>query len=141
MFKKIHSNRDPRDTLYSELKKEFSVYLDKGNAGFKSLVSGYPRFVFGLMIALLVASIILAVALRHNMWPKNRIAAAPNNRPLSINDGFDNIIAAGAALKQTIRLKRQVDSLTAKKTLTKTDSLILMRDLDSLQHIRITLPH
>jgi len=141
MFKKIHSNRDPRDTLYSELKKEFSVYVDKGSSVFKSLVCGYPRFFFGLMIALLVASLILAVTLHHNLLPKDHVAAEPKHGPVPVNEGFDHIMAAGAALKQTIRLRRQVDSVTAKKTLTKTDSLTLLRDLDSLQHIRITLPH
>jgi len=141
MFKKIHSNRDPRDTLYSELKKEFSVYVDKGNSVFKSLVCGYPRFFFGLMIALLVASLILAVAMHHKMLPKDGVATVPKTRAIPVNEGFDNIMAAGLALKRTIRLRRQVDSITAKKTLTQTDSLTLLRDLDSLQHIRITLPH
>ena len=141
MFRKLHSNRDPRDTLYSELKKEFSVYVDKGNSVFKSLVCGYPRFVFGLMIALLGASLILAVVLHHKMLPKDGPAVAPKARATPVNEGFDNIIAAGIALKQTIRLRRQVDSITAKKSLTNADSLSLLRDLDSLQHIRITLPH
>ena len=141
MFKKIHSNRDPRDTLYSELKKEFSVYVDKGNVVFKSVVCGYPRFVFGLMIALLIASLILAVALHHKMLPEKKIATSSKNVAPPINEGFDNILAAGMALKQTIRLRRQVDSITARKALTKADSLILLRDLDSLQHISINLPH
>ena len=141
MFRRIHSNRDPRDTLYSELKKEFSVYVDKSNNVFKRLVCGYPRFVFGLMIALLAASLILAVALHHKMLPKDEANKLPDVNKTPVNDGFDNIMAAGVALKQTIRLRRQVDSITAKKTLTKTDSLSLLRDLDSLQHIRITLPH
>jgi hypothetical protein len=140
MFKKIHSNRDPGDTLYSELKKEFSAYVDKGDVVFKSLVCGYPRFVFGLMIALLIASLILAVAL-HKILPEKKVATTSKNVAPPINEGFDNIMAAGVALKQTIRLRRQVDSITARKTLTKSDSLILLRDLDSLQHIRINLPH
>jgi hypothetical protein len=141
MFKKIHSNRDPRDTLYSELKKEFSVYVDKGNNVFKGLVCGYPRFAFGLMIALLAVSLILAIALHRKLLPKEQVAKTRKARPIPVNEGFDNIMAAGAALKQTIRLRRQVDSITAKRILTKPDSLTLLRDLDSLQHIRITLPH
>jgi hypothetical protein len=56
-------------------------------------------------------------------------------------NGFDNIVAAGDALKQTIRLRREVDSITSKKHLSKSDSLSLLRDLDSLQHIRIILSH
>jgi hypothetical protein len=103
MFKKIHSNRDPRDTLYSELKKEFSVYVDKGTVVFKSLVCGYPRFVFGLMIALLIASLILAVALHHKMLPEKKVARISKNGTPPVNEGFDNIMAAGMALKQTIR--------------------------------------
>jgi hypothetical protein len=140
MFKKMHSNRDPRDTLYSELKKEFSVYVDKGNIVFKSLVCGYPRFVFGLMITLLIASLILAVALHHTMMPEEKGARTSKNVAPTVNEGFDNIMAAGVALKQTIRLRRQVDSITAGKALTKVDSLTLLRDLDSLQHIRISRP-
>jgi hypothetical protein len=141
MFKKIHSNRDPRDTLYSELKKEFSVYVDKGTVVFKSMICGYPRFVFGLMIALLIASLTLAVALHHKILPEKKVATTSKNGTPPVNEGFDNIMAAGMALKQTIRLRRQVDSITARKGLTKSDSLTLLRDLDSLQHIRINLPH
>lgn len=141
MFKRIHSNRDPRDTLYSELKKEFSVYVDKGNGAFKRLACAYPRFIFGLMIALLVASLILAIALHRNMLPEDQVTKTQKARPVPVGEGFDNIMAAGAALKQTIRLRRQVDSITAKRTLSKPDSITLLRDLDSLQHIRINLPH
>jgi hypothetical protein len=141
MFKKIHSNRDPRDTLYSELRKEFSVYADKGNNAFKSLICGYPRFFFGLMITLLAASLVFAVVLHHKMLPKDEVRKTQKARPVPVSEGFDNIMAAGTALKQTIRLRRQVDSITGKKTLTKTDSLALLHDLDSLQHIRIRLPH
>src|ERR1700755_753226 len=109
MFKKIHSNRDPRDTLYSELKKKFSVYVDKGNGAFKSLICGYPRFFFGLMIALLAASLVLAIALHPKMVPPDKISQLPKVQPAPVTTGFDNIMAAGSALKQTIRLRRQVD--------------------------------
>lgn len=137
MFKKIHSNRDPRDTLYSELKREFSVCAEKGNGIFKRLICGYPRFAFGFMIVLMAASLILAVALHHQMPLIERKAKPPKAGAAPVTEGFDNIMAAGVALKQTIRLRRQVDSITARKTLSKTDSLTLLRDLDSLQHIRI----
>ncbi len=137
MFKKIHSNRDPRDTLYSELKKEFSVYVRKGNGFFKRVIRHYPRFVFGFMIVLLAASLILAVALHHEMLPKDRKAKPPKPGAAPVTEGFDNIMAAGVALKKTIQLRRQVDSITARKTLSKTDSLTLLQDLDSLQYIRI----
>lgn len=139
MFRKIHSNRDPRDTLYSELKQEFSVYADKGNRFAKQIAGKYPRFLFGLMIILLMTSAVLAVVLHHQMVPLEKKKAEAHTEVL--NSGFDHILAAGAALGQTIRLRRQVDSITAKNVLSRSDSLTLVRDLDSLQHIRITLPH
>lgn len=139
MFRKIHSNRDPKDTLYSELKKEFSVYADKGSRFGKNVAAKYPRLLFGLMSSLLVASVVLAVALHHEMVPPEPVKTKPKTEVL--NNGFDHILAAGAALRQTIRLRREVDSITTKKVLTKADSLTLVRELDSLQHIRLTLPH
>src|SRR3569833_2289355 len=99
MFKIIHSNRDPRDTLYSELKKEFSVYVDKGNSVFTNLICSYPRFVFALMITLLTASLIVAVMLHHKMPPKDKVSKNSSVRKSPVNDSFDNIMAAGTALK------------------------------------------
>lgn len=139
MFRKIHSNRDPRDTLFRELKKEFSAYTDKGNRLSQQLAAKYPRFLFGLMTALLLVSAVLAVWLHPGMVPPEK--TNPRSQSTVLNGGFERILAAGAALGQTIRLRRQVDSITAKKVLTKSDSITLVRDLDSLQHIRLTLPH
>jgi hypothetical protein len=139
MFRKIHSNRDPRDTLYSELKKEFSVYAEKGNKLGTWLAVRYPRFLFSLMAFLLLVSAVLAIVLHPKLVPPEKVIAKPRTEVVS--SGFDHILAAGTALGQTIRLRRQVDSITAKKVLTRTDSLLLVHDLDSLQHIRLTLPH
>ena len=139
MFRKIHSNRDPRDTLYRELKKEFSVYVDKASRFSQALAAKYPRLLFGLMTALLLASAVLAVLLHPKMVPPEKVKPKPQSEVL--NNSLDRILAAGAALKTTIHLRRQVDSITAKKVLTNADSIILVRDLDSLQHIRLTLPH
>ena len=141
MFRKIHSNRDPRDTLYSELKKEFSVYFEKCRDFGTRTVHKHPGTIFGLMIFLLSASVVASIAF-HTIFfqsgKENKITH-PVVKPL--DNGFNQILAAGTALKQTIRLRRQVDSITAKKALTKSDSITLVRDLDSLQHIRLTLPH
>ena len=139
MFRRIRSNRDPRDTLYSELKKEFSVYADKGSRFSQELAAKYPRLLFCLMTALLLASAVLAVLLHPKMVPPEKAKAQPQSEVL--NSGFDHILAAGAALKTTIHLRRQIDSITAKQVLNKSDSITLVRDLDSLQHIRLTLPH
>lgn len=139
MFRKIHSNRDPRDTLYSELKKEFRVYIDKGNQISKDIAFEYPKLLFGAMITLLAVSALMAVLSHHAAAPQEKVKQRPETAVIS--NGFDHILAANAALTLTIRLRRQVDSISAKKDLTKTDSLMLIRALDSLQHIQLTLPH
>ena len=90
------------------------------------------------MIILLTGSAGVAVWFHNKMVPQEQVQPK-KARVKPFDEGFDNIMAAGAALKQTIRLRRQVDSITEKRVLTKSDSLNLMQDLDSLQHIRINL--
>jgi len=133
MFKKIHSNRDPRDSVLSELKKEFAVYFGKaGNCG-RSLVNLYPKFIFGTMIILLLVSTGLSFTLFRKHEPSP--AKVPQHTMKPVDDGFNAIWQAGSALKETIRLKREVDSITAKKILTKSDSTALVNDLDRLRLI------
>ena len=141
MFRKIHSNRDPRDTLYSELKKEFSVYFEKCGGIGRRILRNYPKVVFGVMIFLLSTSIVTAIAFHKIFFQPGKEKKPPHPMVKPLDNGFDQIIAAGTALNTTIHLRRQVDSITAKKVLSKTDSITLVRDLDSLQHIRLTLPH
>ena len=135
MFKRITSNRDPRDTLLSELKKEFGVhYVKVGDKG-QQLVNHYPRFVFGSMIALMLVSMALSFTVF-----RNREAAVKKKAPITqksnpITTGFGQLLQTGEALRETIALKQQVDSLIAKKHLSKTDSATLERSLDRLQQI------
>jgi hypothetical protein len=134
MFRKIHSNRDPRDTLYSEIKKEFRPYVNKAGGGLKSIADRYPKFLFWMMVINITLSVVLSFTVfRH----KDKKAAA-NTRPAllvnPVNSGFDEILRTGAELKSTILLKRKIDSLSAKKILSKTDSLALDSALDMLQN-------
>ncbi len=133
MFKKIHSNRDPKDTVLTELRKEFAVYFGKAGDSGRSLVNLYPKFIFGTMIMLLLVSTGLSFTVfrRHEPVP----AKVPQRTMKPVDDGFNAIWQAGSALKETIRLKKQVDSITAKKILTKTDSTALVNDLDRLRLI------
>ena len=133
MFKKIHSDRDPRDTVISEVKKEFRPYFNKAGRGLKGAAERYPKFLFWMMVINITMSAILCFTVfRHREQSKN---AQPLKVAAPITDGFDRIISAGAALRETIRLKKQVDSLSKKSGLTQADSAALLKDLDSLQHI------
>lgn len=89
------------------------------------------------MIFLLLGSGITTIALHKTFLQPGKKTAIPIAKP--VNDGFGQIIKASTTLQETIRLKQRVDSITAKKVLSKADSTELLNDLDSLQRIRITI--
>ena len=133
MWRKIHSNRDPRDTLFSELKKEFNPYLFKGHKGMRSVLKNNPRFFFGSMIVLLLLSAVLSFTVfRH---PDSKPKAAVKEHADPVGEGFSRIMMATGELRQTLQLKHTVDSLSAKKQLTSADSLALESALDRLRII------
>jgi len=138
IFKKITSNRDLGDTVYSEIKKEFRPYFTTAGQSVKRTANKYPKFLFAMMVINIVLSIILCLPLYRakketEKAPKLTIAAP-------VSTGFDRIMLAGAALQQTIRLKKQVDSLMQKSSLTKADSATLWSDLGQLQQINQIKP-
>lgn len=137
MWRKIHSNRDPRDTLFSELKKEFQPYVLKGAARFRSAAATYPRLFFaGMIVALLIS---LALSFTVFRQPDKVVTSVPKLRANPAADGFDQIMQATVKMRETIKLKHLVDSLTAKKQLSNADTLLLDSALDRLQQIRHTL--
>ena len=134
MFKKIRSNRDPRDTVLTELRREFGPHFGNAKTKLRSVANNHPRFLFWMMVVNISLSAILCFTVfRHKELP---VKTAPIRLSASVANGFDKIIQAGAALRITIALKKQVDSLTKKKTLSSADSATLLKDLDSLNHIK-----
>ncbi|MBD1385860.1 hypothetical protein IDJ75_11265 [Mucilaginibacter rigui] len=133
MWRKIHSNRDPRDTLYSELRKEFKPWFTGAKTLFAKVLSVYPRFSFSLMILCLTLSGILSFTIFRNR--DKAIIATTSNKPNVMQEGFSTIIRATGQLRETIALKAVIDSLTAKKGLTGSDSLLLDSTLSRLQKI------
>jgi hypothetical protein len=133
MWRKIHSNRDPRNTLYSELRKEFGDYFSASGAFNKRILNAYPRLFFWLMIILLLGSAGLSFT----------IFRRPENKPVTqiktvspVTEGFSRIIESAAKIKKGLQLKRMVDSMINKKSLTRQDSITLENALDSLQQIQ-----
>ena len=137
MWKKIRSNRNPEDTVYSEIRKEFSPYFEKAGTGLSIILQKFPKGVFGLMVVLMIASLVMTFTIfRH---PEDKTKPAPKIAIQPLHDGFDQILRAGDQLKETIRLKKMVDSISAKKQLSGRDSITLVQALDSLQHIHPSL--
>jgi hypothetical protein len=141
MFRKIHSNRDPGDTVYAALKNEFAVYFGKaGNCG-REFTERFPKILFGAMIFCIVVSVALSVTVFRKPPPivKPEIPAPAKKPPemtaSPLSNGFSEVLRTGSALSETITLKKEVDSITAKKTLSNADSAVLLKDLDRLQQI------
>ena len=137
MFRKLHSNRDPRDTLLSEINKEFRPYIHKAGKGLTGIVNSHPRFLFTMMVINIVLSAVLSFTVFRQHAPPPKVVK-PQANPVST--GFDQIIRTGEKLKRTITLKRQIDSLTAKKRLSAADSLALEKALDTIQHLNQISP-
>ena len=137
MWKKIRSNRSPDDTVYSEIRKEFSPYFEKAGVGLTGFLQKFPKGIFFLMVVLMAASLVMTLTIfRH---PEQKAAPVTKIIVHPLNDGFDQILRAGAQLKETIRLKKIVDSISAKKRLSAVDSITLVQALDSLQKIHPSL--
>jgi hypothetical protein len=133
MWTKIHSNRDPRDTLFTEINKEFRPWFAKAGSGISVAFKIHPRAFFGGMVFLLLASCVLSFTVfRH---PDKPAAAPAKVRVNPVEDGFSRIMKATGQLRETLRLKQTVDSLSAKKQLTPADSLALNNALDRLRNI------
>lgn len=134
MWRKIHSNRDPRDTLFSELQKEFRPWFSNAKRFMIAALGSYPKFFFGGMIILLLISFALSFTVFRHQEKPAVVAAKP--RPDPVNDGFSQIMKATGHLRETLELKHTVDSLTSKKQLSAADSLLLDSALNRLQHIQ-----
>jgi hypothetical protein len=136
MFRKIHYDRDPRDTIFTELKREFKPYINKSFMGINSLIVRHPKTVFGFM----VVSILLSSALAFTVF-RQPPASKPGSKVLRLtgpaSTGIDQLLATGEALREMMRLKQRIDSLSQKKQLTSFDSLTLEQALDRFQQLNI----
>ncbi|SEO10251.1 hypothetical protein SAMN05192574_105310 [Mucilaginibacter gossypiicola] len=133
MWKRIHSNRDPRDTLLSEIKKEFSRYFNFFGMAFRQGAEKHPKVSFAIMIAAMFLSMILSFTLFRQREKPGLPAISKVFAPAA--DGFDRIIDASSGIRETLALKHLVDSLANKKVLSAKDSQELERSLDRLRAI------
>jgi hypothetical protein len=135
MFKKLHSNRDPQDTVFAELKKEFAVYYGKAGYGVRKITLLYPRSCFGLMVFSMLVSLGLSFTVFRNHEPVKKASVLSKIIPSSVGNSFEKIIETGSALKEIIALKGHADSLLTRKNLSHVDSAALETDLDRLQQL------
>jgi hypothetical protein len=122
--------------LLSEINKEFRPHIRKAGTGLKSIINSHPRFLFTMMVAGIVLSAVLSFTVFRQHAPPKVVKPQPN----PVSAGFDQIMRTGEKLKRSIGLKRQIDSLTAKKQLSAADSLALEKALDTIQKLNQTAP-
>lgn len=144
MFKRIHSKRDPGDTLGSEIQKEFAVYFKNAGSLTQRLLERHPKYTLAAMALCILVSLVLSFTLFHqpaNVTPSQH---APDRNgtihpDAPVSDGLDQIMATTSALQQTLDVRKQVENLLAKPALTAADSGELEKALDRLSHLQKTI--
>jgi hypothetical protein len=136
MFRKIHSNRDPKDTLASELRKTFKPYIENTSVVITQQMKKHPKLLFVLMLISMVISAAASFTIFRNQKPAVKKDKASQEKINVVTDGFNQISHTATTIGQTIRLKNQIDSLSKKQNLTQQDSLTLEKDLDQLRHLQ-----
>ena len=146
MFKKIHSNRQPEDTLYASIKTEFAPVFDKAGNKFQNLLKRYPKTIFIGMIFLMVVSGIVSFTLFRNKPSRSNKGMLTINRgnakEREINRKTDSSMAGILLITQklmvNIRLKQKIEGLIKQPRLSHQDSASLLIAIDSLEIIRKT---
>lgn len=134
MWRKIHSNRDPKDTLYSEISREFGTYFNAAGQVFKHVLDAHPKMFLGLMIFLMISSAVLSFTVfRH---PDTTTPVRVEKRVNPVGDGFSKILQTANKIREGMRLKKVVDSLSSREKLSSADSTALENALDRLQQLQ-----
>jgi hypothetical protein len=131
MFRKLHSNRNPQDTILSELKREFAGHIAKSSVKIIRMLQRKPFFAFSGMVVLLILSAAISFTIARNKTE----AITKRTRVNAVSDGFRQMLSISRSIRQTLSLRHEIDSLSAKAALTKTDSQTLVKDLDKLQQL------
>lgn len=140
MFKKIHSNRDPEKTIWSELNNEFAPYISKANTGFSTIISAYPKQIFVGMMLLIIVSAVLSFTVFRNTDDPLAVKVSGQVR-ITPQVPQANMLQMIDLMEETLLIQKQLDSIAAKEVLSATDSLTItngIKRLDELESILTT---
>ncbi|MDT3401283.1 hypothetical protein [Mucilaginibacter terrae] len=132
MWPKIHSNRDPGDTLFAGIQKEFGQYFKLAGDRGKALLKDYPKTAFYSMVVLMAVSLILSFTLFREREKESDLKAG---QLAPVSDGFGQLLETTGKIRETISLRQVIDSLSAKSSLAARDSLRLNAALDRLRKL------
>lgn len=140
MFKKIHSNRDPEKTIWSELNNEFAPYISKANTGFSTIISAYPKQIFVGMMLLIIVSAVLSFTVFRNTDDPLAVKVSGQVRIIP-QVPQANMLQMIDLMEETLLIQKQLDSIAAKEVLSAADSLTItngIKRLDELESILTT---
>nr|WP_068890427.1 hypothetical protein [Pedobacter panaciterrae] len=135
MFRKIHSNRDPQDTILKALRKEFGAYIDYLKNRVIHVLRTYPKMAFFLMVLLMSASILLTLTVCKPVKKVNEISVGHAVKPAQ--DGIGQIMSKAAAINESLHLKQEITALIAKDSLSASDSIRLEVAIDRLHQLTL----
>jgi hypothetical protein len=120
-------------TLLSELRKEFASFYIKAKQKFEWLLKAYPYHCYALMLILIPLSSVYVFILN----PPKRIHTAGKETIKSqpITNSFSGMIETSYSLARTMSLKKEIETIVAKDTLSAKDGLRLESALAELEQI------
>jgi hypothetical protein len=131
MWKKIHSNRDPRDTVFTELRREFKPQFNSAATSLRKQVETYPRLVFWLMVINISLSAVLSFTVFKHPDPPPVKKTAGLVEP--VTGGINVVMQTSRDIHELLQIKKAIDSLSVKKQLTRQDSATLENALDKFK--------
>lgn len=136
MFRKIHSKRDPRDTLLVALQREFAGQFEKFNARFLRFTGCYPRLIFAVMVLLLSLSVACSLLFDRPEPRVPDVIAFPAVQ--SSLSGLGRVMQKAESVRESLRIREEANALLAQDSLSRADSLRLARAIDRFHELTIT---
>jgi len=140
MFRKIHSNRDPRDTVFVALRQEFAACFNFLQSKSLLLLRSYPRIAFIGMLLFMCASLLLTLTVYKPEQKGSRVSVVDALKPAQ--DGIGQVMNQAEAIREHLRLKQEITMLIAKDSLSTSDSADLELAIERLHQLTLkTNPH
>jgi len=137
MFKKISSNIDPEATVLKEFRKEFAVYFDKAGEGRNLLLNSYPKEIFaGMVISLIISCIVCFFIYTPSERQKDKMPdmyKGTANVTDRVTGGIGEIVNLSSKISDLNILKRKVEAVLMKPSLTHSDTIFLESAIHQLE--------
>lgn len=128
----------------SEIKKEVGALNEKARKSLGLLMVRYPRQSFGVMVATLILSALLALYIPPFTQPKSqeeiRLLDQVNHLGSGMADEVSALFKIGNGAKKIGQLKEEVERIIAEEKISLEDSIFLENAILQLQHYHESNP-